>query len=103
MSDTAERPLRFCDICGGLDDHPRHVRNLGASEDGRPDDEWMAGVSTDGAPVQAIEQLVNGTVNVHHMDCGAAEGCELCKGTEKENKGFRGQKLINHLNEVREA
>lgn len=66
------RPLRVCDVCNQADDHPRHVQ-------GRP-----------GLPALT-----------RHMDCCASEGCEVCAGTEKANKGLRGQKLIDHLNATR--
>jgi len=105
---STERLTRFCDICGGLDDHPRHMRNLGdaeGTEDGRPDDEWLAGVNTDGAPVVAIERLTSSSMSEHHLDCGAENGCEICIESIKETKakGLTGQKLIDHLDEIREA
>lgn len=68
----SDRPLRLCDVCGQLDDHPRHVQNLGP----------------------------RGTV-IRHMDCCASRGCETCAETEKANGGKRGQKLIDHLEKVR--
>jgi hypothetical protein len=95
-----ERPLRFCDLCGGLDDHPRHMRNLGDgpnSEDGRPDQEFLAGVTTDGAPVQAVERLTSSSLSEHHFDCGAEAGCESCIQDEAASGGKRGQKLIDYV------
>jgi len=97
-----ERPLRFCDICGGLDDHPRHVTQLAAdSTDGEPSQELLADLNMGAADVYAVKQLSDPTLTVRHMDCCAANGCETCSATEKENKGLRGQKLINHLEEAR--
>lgn len=62
-----ERPLRFCEACKQVDDHPRHTL------DGKP----------------------------RHLDCCAAEGCEVCIGTEVEYGQRRGQELIDHLAELR--
>jgi hypothetical protein len=40
-------------------------------------------------------------VTVRHMDCCAAQGCEVCADTEAEYGGRRGQELIDHLEAVR--
>lgn len=71
----ADRPVRFCDVCKQADDHPRHV----------------------------LQAVAGGTATTRHMDCCAAEGCEICQQTEKDNKGLRGQKLIDHLTAQREG
>lgn len=62
-----ERPLRFCESCKQVDDHPRHTLK--------------------GVP--------------HHIDCGAAEGCEACMTAEAEGGGRRGQELVDHLASLR--
>lgn len=72
MAKRSSRPQRSCDVCEQTDDHPRHV--IGTPERG-------------------------GTVR--HMDCCAAEGCDICATSEAENEGRRGQELIDHLNETR--
>lgn len=66
-----DRPMRYCDVCGGLDDHPRHVH---------------------AAPAGVV---------IRHLDCCASRGCETCQATEAETEGRRGQELIDHLAEVR--
>lgn len=92
------RPLRFCDVCGGLDDHPRHVTQFNPdADDGRPDEEWLAGIDLSGAPVSAVERLVSGNLRERHLDCCASQGCATCIATEKETKALRGQELIDHL------
>ena len=70
---TSDRPLRGCNLCGGYDDHPRHVQTV----DGRP---FLA-----------------------HIDCCAANGCETCAETEEATGGLRGSELIDHLNSTRET
>ena len=91
----ADRPLRFCDVCGQLDDHPRHV--IDGVTTGKPSDEWLAGIDTNGAPVQAIAQLVNPSTLVRHIDCCAAAGCPVCQGTEALTDGHRGDELLAAL------
>lgn len=94
----SDRPLRFCDVCGGLDDHPRHVTQYAGDESaGRPDDEWLAGVDLSGATTFAAERLLSGNLRERHLDCCASQGCETCIATEKETKGLRGSELIDHL------
>lgn len=97
----SERRLRLCDVCGGLDDHPRHVTGLppGATE-GTPSTEFLDSLAS-GAPVSAIAELMNPQTIVRHMDCCAANGCELCAATEHDNGERRGQELIDHLDSVR--
>lgn len=93
-----ERPLRFCDVCGELDDHPRHVVQLRSDEtSGRPSDEFLAGLKMGDAPITAVEQLTKGDVRVRHLNCCAEQGCAVCQATEKVTKGARGQKLTDAL------
>jgi hypothetical protein len=72
--ETTQRPLRGCDVCGRVDDHPRHVQVGGTA-----------------GPV------------IRHHDCCASRGCPTCTQTEAENAGRRGQDLIDHLAATREA
>lgn len=101
MATNTERPLRLCDVCGQLDDHPRHVQGLPpGSTDGTPTKEFLDSLAP-GAPVSAIAELLNPLTIVRHMDCCAAQGCEICAATEQEYGARRGQALIDHLEEVR--
>jgi hypothetical protein len=65
-----ERPIRSCDLCGGEDDHPRHVT-----------------------------ALADGGTLMRHMDCCREAGCpdgscdEVTQGAEK----LRGDELVQHL------
>lgn len=99
---SEDRPLRYCDVCGQLDNHPRHVRQIDRSA---PDlvvsDAVLASLPP--GPPEALRQLMAPRVTVRHPDCCAAEGCDLCARTETENGGRRGQELIDHLATQREA
>lgn len=98
-----DRPLRFCDVCGGLDNHPRHVTGLPpGSTLGTPSREFLDSLQP-GAPVAAVAELMNPTTVVRHMDCCAEQGCTICAETEVENGRRRGQALIDHLNTTRES
>lgn len=101
MAPDTERPLRFCDVCGGLDNHPRHILT---SKNGNavPSSEFLASLP-DGASAAAIAQLMDPRTTIRHHDCCAAEGCADCTATEAENGGRRGQKLIDHLTAQREG
>lgn len=95
----AERRLQFCDACLQLDDHPKHVQTRLKARDGRPDGLTQL---PEGAPVDAVAQLLNPQVVVRHMDCCAAAGCEDCAESEAANEGRRGAELIDHLHATRE-
>lgn len=97
------RRLRLCDVCGGLDDHPRHVTGLApGSTEGTPSQEFLDSLAP-GAPVSAIAELMNSQTIVRHMDCCAAQGCTICAQTEVDYGQRRGQELIDHLDTVRGA
>lgn len=89
--ETTARPLRLCDVCGKLDDHPRHVRSV--RDGGVPSKEFIASLA-DGLPASAIAQLMDPTTVVRHMDCCAAQGCEICVKTEAATGGARGLDLL---------
>lgn len=74
MAITDPRPPRLCEICWGLDDHPRHVIQgpPGFSEIPPPDS------FPEGTPVDAIRQALDDSVQIHHHNCGASVGCEIC-------------------------
>lgn len=91
----AARPLRICQACGGLDDHPRHVID-GVPNNGAASKEFLAGLPA-GMPATAIAELLTANVISRHIDCCAAAGCPVCIETEKVTKGHRGQKLIDTI------
>lgn len=87
-----ERPLRFCDVCGGLDDHPRHVL-ADPGNGSKPTPEFLESLP-EGAPISAVALLLDPNTTIRHMDCCAAAGCEVCQKTEDATGGVRGKKLI---------
>lgn len=65
------RPIRGCDVCGQVDDHPRHV-------------------------VAVIESRGPKTF-IRHMDCCAASGCEACRATEEVVGHLKGEEKLNAI------
>lgn len=88
----SDRPLRYCDICGGLDDHPRHVIAVPEGVVTRPSEEFLAGLER--GPFEAVYGLMNERALIRHIDCCAAAGCELCAVTESITAGARGEELL---------
>lgn len=96
------RVLRVCDLCGGVDDHPRHVI-AGTDRDAfaRPSDEILNRV-LDTAPAEErarlVRDLVDTTSSDRHLDCCAAAGCptDTC-GPQVTGAPGPGRKMLDHL------
>jgi hypothetical protein len=96
------RVLRVCDLCGGVDDHPRHVI-AGTERDAftRPSDEVLNKV-LDAAPADDRARLVNDLLDTtssdRHLDCCAAAGCPTgtC-GPQVAGATGTGRKMLDHL------
>jgi hypothetical protein len=82
-----DRPLRVCDICGGVDDHPRHSFD-GVVEDVHPVNEtaraallanleagMQSGQIALGDALRLGAEFENTTSSDRHIDCCAAAGC----------------------------
>ena len=82
------RPLRFCDVCLELDDHPRHVQAVAADQR----NEVPAGDIPAG-PATAVAQLLSPTTVIRHLNCCAEQGCSTCSATEQVTAGARGAEL----------
>lgn len=74
----ADRVLRVCDLCGGVDDHPRHV--IAGSVDGvfRPSDAALDRVLAE-APedrrAELVRDLLDTTSSDRHLQCCRDAGC----------------------------
>lgn len=97
------RVLRVCDLCGGVDDHPRHV--LAGDRDDNfpaPDDAIVAKVAGAAPPAELgrlLRALTDTTSSDRHLDCCAAAGCP--DGTcdrQVEGAGSKtGKAMVTHL------
>jgi hypothetical protein len=87
------RALRVCDLCGGVDDHPRHV--LTGVE--------MIARVLEQAPAEEAARLVRELVDTgsqdRHMDCCRAAGCPAgtCGPQTAGAEDLRGGDLLAHL------
>lgn len=87
------RPLRYCDVCGELDDHPRHVVSVPAGTPGAvPSQEFLDSLPP--GPVSAVAQLIAPTTVIRHLNCCADAGCQVCAITEEATAGARGSELV---------
>lgn len=74
---------RVCDLCGGVDDAPRHVvafsgfgDDLAAEASDELFDKVLAAEGLSGGDRrEAVRALNDRTVHVRHLDCCAAAGC----------------------------
>lgn len=95
------RPVRVCDSCGGVDDHPRHVV---ATEPGRgatrPEVAEAALAAVPAAARADVVRQVNDTsTTMKHMDCCRADGCPdgSCHTLTRGAEDKRGADLLAHL------
>lgn len=100
MAET--RPIRMCDSCGQVDDHPRHVF-AHAPGDGSTD--ATVGVQAlDAAPDEAskaavITHIKDDSTTMRHMDCCRQAGCPdgTCNVVTAGAESKRGDALVKHL------
>lgn len=104
--EPTERPLRYCDVCAQLDDHPRHVIHVGPDHPSfsktNPGNELIDRLqrpegASNAQVARAITEINRPGLLLRHLDCCAAQGCEVCKATEKRTGGVRGQELLAAL------
>lgn len=73
--------MRICDICGVVDDGPRHVIAHGPGTV-PVDEELVDHVTQLDLPKvvirQALAALADTTLQIRHIACCAANGCDLC-------------------------
>jgi hypothetical protein len=98
---SEQRPIRMCDSCGGVDDHPRHVF-AGSPGDGLTV-ATIGAVAIEAAPDEhkaaIIAQVQDTTTTMRHMDCCRAAGCPdgTCAQVTAGAEDKRGAALVKHL------
>jgi hypothetical protein len=97
------RTLRVCDLCGGVDDHPRHVLAGGVADAyAAPSEEIVARV-LEQAPAaeraRLIGELYDTSSQDRHMDCCREAGCPAgtCAEVTEGAEDLRGAELLAHL------
>lgn len=75
--------MRICDICGLIDDGPRHVIAHAPGEVPVSTDLIAELVAQQGISPEvrddAILALSDTTLQIRHPSCCAADGCDICK------------------------
>ena len=101
------RALRVCDLCGGVDDHPRHVLAGGDhSAFPPPPADIVARVAENAPPEERnrlIAELLDTGTSDRHMDCCRIAICPdgSCYERTAGAETLRGGDLLEHL--VKEA
>lgn len=90
----SDRVKRLCDVCGGYDDAPRHVRAV--DEGGVPSQEFIDSLP-DGVSARAIAEVLDPTSVVRHMDCCAENGCGTCSDVVVASGGAKDGALVEYL------
>ncbi len=101
------RVIKVCDLCGGVDDHPRHViaGNM-ADVYEPPNAAIVAKVVANAAKLVAedgvnrlIEDLLDTSSQERHMDCCAEAGCPTgaCNEVMAAAGTRRGAALLKHI------
>jgi hypothetical protein len=99
------RPLRVCDLCGGVDDHPRHSFGGPQTNMFRSPPKEIVDRVLDNAPDDARHELLSAlfdtsTVDLH-KDCCRDAGCPTgdCTAELDEVGELRGYELRDALGE----
>lgn len=76
---SPDRPLRICDVCGGVDDHARHVLAAGVGEI-PVNQENLSRVLADDSldpdtKAALVADIIDTTTQLRHIDCCRNVGC----------------------------
>lgn len=98
-----ERPIRMCDTCGGVDDHPRHVfahaPGDGQTDSGVAAQALEAAVKAGKSTASIVEHIRDTATVMRHMDCCRDAGCPdgSCDQVTAGATDKRGSALVKHL------
>lgn len=102
MADSDTRPLRGCDVCGGVDDHPRHVFAHGPGDGVTPPS--VASQMVDNCPdattrTAILAHIQDDSTTYRHMDCCRQVGCPdgTCNVVTSGAEDLKGDDLVKHL------
>lgn len=101
MAEQEQRPMRMCDVCGGVDDHPRHVFGH-APGDGVTSDAVAAKALQNTDPdnyLAVVAQVRDDSTTYRHMDCCRSVGCPdgSCNVVTQGAEDLQGMALVEHL------
>jgi hypothetical protein len=102
MAVKETRPVRMCDLCGGVDDHPRHVFAHATGD--APTDVEVGMKALDAAPDAPAKSAVmahirDTSTSMRHMDCCREAGCPdgTCDQVTAGAENKRGMDLVKHI------
>lgn len=97
-----KRPMRMCDVCGLVDDHPRHV--FAYADGAGVTDPSIAVLALDNAETAVdkaviLMQIQDNSTTMRHMDCCRSVGCPdgTCNEVTAGAESKRGPALVKHL------
>ncbi len=99
------RLIRVCDLCGGCDDHPRHVIAGGdpkAKVIEQPGEDIVAKVLEAAKPedrARLLRDLMDVSSSDRHLDCCREAGCPdgTCDVVTAGAESKRGADLLKHI------
>lgn len=100
----AERPLRICDVCGEVDDLPRHVVAHSPGEVPVNTDLVVTIASRDDLdPVvreSIVADIIDTSLELRHMHCCAGAGCPDGSCNALVASGVSPDAMLAHIQEV---
>jgi hypothetical protein len=105
MSDLigGDRPVRGCDVCGQVDDHPKHGCLVPPDFEGATlSQEVLQKLLDNGVSAASLQELQDPRTVIRHIDCCAQRGCPtgICIQSVKEWNGKTGKGMLAHLEKV---
>lgn len=95
------RPYRLCESCFQVDDHPRHTLVTAPGKGATPPDVMSKALTEASEAGYDLTGLLNQAQDNSrldkHMDCCAADGCNLCAEVLAGSKAQHGLALAKEL------
>lgn len=98
-----QRPLRVCDVCYAVDDHPRHqiahpIGAIPADYEGLKTVLHNVDVNTEEG-TKIVADFLDTSTQLRHMDCCRAAGCPdgTCDAVTSGAESLKGDELVAHL------
>lgn len=93
---TSKRLVQGCDVCGQVDDHPRHTKFYPVGEgDASASLQALQKAMDSNISPEALRDMADAGRAVRHFDCCASQGCQVCAKTlHTVGEDLRGPDLI---------
>jgi len=100
---SPDRALRICDVCGGVDDHPRHVLAAGVGEIPVNEDNLKKVLADNTLDVddkaRIVADIIDTTTQLRHLDCCRNIGCPdgSCDIIVPHGTNVIGAEMLDHI------